>query len=329
MKSPHLGFNHTLEVSFTHWRFHSGLEGAGERNGHVQFDSEPMDKQLIPDTTNAEQVNHLYPSLPISARLNGEELHGVHRGGVESISPAPARQTNMSSADMSSVQAQLDMLWKQREELISINNKWADQYKVMTQYYKAKVMEQQPSAKTSQPTHPLSEEMRHNGVEQNVQEKDVKEETSEEKIMSHTDAEQLRVQNAHLTRRGQHQHEEIRRLNQALQQSLESGFVWGESREDPKDNVWKHQAEVYKEDFLKERKDRERLKGKLMETEKKYRKTHSELHTLKSKITWAPVLAPPDAMCDCPNRAPPANTYNTYPHTEPQQIHNHTPRSTS
>ncbi|XP_059900899.1 TNFAIP3-interacting protein 3-like [Gadus macrocephalus] len=288
-----------------------------------------MDKQLIPDTTNAEQVNHLYPSLPISARLNGEELHGVHRGGVENITPAPARQTNMSSADMSSVQAQLDMLWKQREELISINNKWADQYKVMTQYYKAKVREQQPSAKTSQPSRPLNEEMCQNGVEQNVPEKDVKEETSEEKIMSHTDAEQLRVQNAHLTRRGQHQHEEIRRLNQALQQSLESGFVWGESREDPKDNVWKHQAEVYKEDFLKERKDRERLKGKLMEMEKKYRKTHSELHTLKSKITWAPVLAPPVAMCDCPNRAPPANNYTTYPPTEPQQIHNHTPRSAS
>jgi hypothetical protein len=47
------------------------------------------------------------------------------------------------------------------------------------------VREQQPSAKTSQPTHPLNEEMCQNGVEQSVQEKDVKEETSEEKIMVH------------------------------------------------------------------------------------------------------------------------------------------------
>ncbi|CAL8401600.1 unnamed protein product [Gadus morhua 'NCC'] len=38
----------------------------------------------------------------------------------------------MSSTDINSVKAQLDRLWKQREELISIYNKWADQYKVTT-----------------------------------------------------------------------------------------------------------------------------------------------------------------------------------------------------
>ncbi|CAL8293945.1 unnamed protein product [Lota lota] len=288
-----------------------------------------MDNQLMTETTDTEQVNHLYPSLPISGRFSGEELHGAQRGCVDEATSTPPRQTNVSSADVSSVQAQLELLWKQREELISINNKWADQYKVMTQYYKGKVREQQPSAKTSKPTHPLNEDMHENGVEQNVEEKDLKAETSEEKVMSRTDAEQLRLQNAHLTRRGRHQWEEIQRLNQALQQSLESRFVWGESRENPQDNVWKHQAEVYKEDFLKERKDRERLKGKLTELEKKYSKTHSELHTLKSKITWAPFIAPPVAMCNCTNQAPPFNNYNTHPHTEHQQIHNHTHQSGS
>lgn len=44
------------------------------------------------------------------------------------------------------------------------------------------------------------------------------------------------------------------------------------------------QAEIYKEDFLKERKDREKLKGKYLEVEKRLKKTHNELHVLKSQV---------------------------------------------
>lgn len=43
-------------------------------------------------------------------------------------------------------------------------------------------------------------------------------------------------------------------------------------------------AEVYKEDFLKERRDRERLKDKYLELEKKFRKVYNELRVLKSQV---------------------------------------------
>ncbi|CAL8313448.1 unnamed protein product [Merluccius merluccius] len=257
-----------------------------------------MDGHPVTDPADSTERgnNNLYPSLPIAKNVEsgGVTLRGASRGPAGgSLPPAPPRQTmDMSSADEGSVQAQLDLLWKQREELLSINNKWAAQYEVMTRYYKGKVREQRPSAKPS------------GGEEQRGQEeKHGNENTSEDKVMSRTDAEQLRTHNAHLARREQHQGEEIRRLNQALEEALES---CGASREDPQDNVWKHQAEVYKEDFLKERRDRERLKTKLLEMEVKYRKTHGELHKLKSKITWTPVITapPPAAACNCTNAAP-------------------------
>lgn len=54
------------------------------------------------------------------------------------------------------------------------------------------------------------------------------------------------------------------------------------------------QAEVYKEDFLKERKDRVKLKEKYLEQEKKFQKVHSELHVLKSKVQLTI-----RSLCDC------------------------------
>ncbi|KAJ3611760.1 hypothetical protein NHX12_021774 [Muraenolepis orangiensis] len=170
--------------------------------------------------------------------LESPDRHGQppghrHVGPPVSFTTDLPTTTIMSSADESSVQAQLDEVLKQRDE----------------------VREQQPSVNPSQPTHPLNEVMRDNGEEQR----------------SPTEAERLlRVQNAHLASRGQHQREEIRRLNQALHEAIEGHGVCGQSREHPHDEVWKHQAEVYKEDFLKERKDREMLKDKLLEMEKSY-----------------------------------------------------------
>ena len=47
------------------------------------------------------------------------------------------------------------------------------------------------------------------------------------------------------------------------------------------------QAQIYKEDFLKERRDREQLKGKHGDLEEKFRKVHTELNALKSKVCRA------------------------------------------
>lgn len=44
------------------------------------------------------------------------------------------------------------------------------------------------------------------------------------------------------------------------------------------------QAEVYREDFLKERSDREKLHGRYLELEKKYRKACRELRALRPQV---------------------------------------------
>lgn len=44
------------------------------------------------------------------------------------------------------------------------------------------------------------------------------------------------------------------------------------------------QAEIYKEDFLTERKDREKLKEKYLELENRFRKARNELHVLRSQV---------------------------------------------
>ena len=46
----------------------------------LRFDSLPMDKQLIPDRTNTEQVNHFYPSIHLS-KVGQLLLDGLHISG--------------------------------------------------------------------------------------------------------------------------------------------------------------------------------------------------------------------------------------------------------
>ncbi|XP_077365299.1 uncharacterized protein LOC144009437 isoform X2 [Festucalex cinctus] len=113
------------------------------------------------------------------------------------------------------------------------------------------------------------------------------------------EAEELRAQNCALMRKWQHQQEEINRLNQALEERLHPVQTLEESR-GPSENLWKHQAEVFKEDFVKERRDREKLQRKYVELHKKLSKARDELHLMKSQATWTRILHPTvDCTCKC------------------------------
>ncbi|KAF3836292.1 hypothetical protein F7725_028850 [Dissostichus mawsoni] len=154
------------------------------------------------------------------------------------------------------MKAQICILEEQRQELLCINEKWAKEYRTMVRYYKERVQD----LKTLLQHDPLAVEICEGGKN-----------TGEEVLKAEKEAEELRAQNNTLTRRGQHQHEEILRLNK-----------------------------VYKEDFLRERRDREKLKEKNLEQESKYRKVHSELRVLKSQVARTPQ---PVLECTCTNRA--------------------------
>ncbi|XP_029698486.1 TNFAIP3-interacting protein 3-like isoform X2 [Takifugu rubripes] len=185
--------------------------------------------------------------------------------------------------------AQILILEEQKKELLLINEKWAREYRTMKQFYSKKVRELR-SILQGDFSH--TEDNRCEEGEKNITfGKKVQDEDSAKAEVSRSgdEAAELRGQNSFLTRRGQHQMQEIRRLNEALQVVLGSDDVRRASLQD----VWKHQAEVYREDFLKERSDREKLHGRYLDLEEKYRKVCYELRALK------PQAPPTKPIVDC------------------------------
>ncbi|KAK1806438.1 hypothetical protein P4O66_004955 [Electrophorus voltai] len=90
-----------------------------------------------------------------------------------------------------------------------------------------------------------------------------------------------------LTSRGQQQEQEIRRLNKALTEVHKSS-VCHQDDSQAGQNIWMHQAQVYKEDFLKERRDKDRLKEKYTELANRCKRIHAELHVAKAQVRWTP-----------------------------------------
>ncbi|KAG8009583.1 ADP-ribosyl cyclase/cyclic ADP-ribose hydrolase 1 [Nibea albiflora] len=226
-------------------------------------------------TTDRKQTYRLYPSLPdkdrydafVSDQSFGEKPHTAavhHQGSLLGESESPAANSAVR------MKAQILILEEQRQELLSINERWAKEYRTMKQYYKEKVQDLRALLQ-----HPNFEEDMWEEREKNIRLRNKVEDAEStwtkdvELLRAVKEAKELREQNSTLTRRGQHQREEIRRLNK---------------------------AEVYKEDFLKERKDREKLKEKYLELEKKFRKVYNELRVLKPQVTRT---RPPQPVVEC------------------------------
>ncbi|XP_076014418.1 uncharacterized protein LOC143006938 [Genypterus blacodes] len=207
----------------------------------------------------------LYPSLPHTQWCEEEEPESSPR---ETLPAAAARLPDsllgnkQSAVSGSSKKAQIVILEAQRKELLSINERWAKEYNTMVQYYREK---------------------RGNS------------DVTSELWKAECEAKRLTAQNSTLTRRGQHQQEEIKRLNMALEEALQVAQPPSEGG-DTHESVWKHQADVFKEDFMTERRDREKLKGKHLELENKFRKAEKELRILRSQMS-----------CRCKHRDEPPN----------------------
>ncbi|TKS87550.1 TNFAIP3-interacting protein 1 A20-binding inhibitor of NF-kappa-B activation 1 [Collichthys lucidus] len=234
-------------------------------------------------TTDRKQTYRLYPSLPDKDRYDafvsnesfGEKPHAAavhHPGSLFGESEAPAANSDVR------MKAQILILEEQRQEVQDLRallqhpnfeeDMWEEREKNIRLYNKGKDAE-------------------------STWTKDV--DASSELIRAVKEAKELREQNSTLTRRGQHQREEIGRLNKALEEALRTTRPLEASSETLQD-IWKHQAEVYKEDFLKERKDREKLKDKYLDLEKKFRKVHNELRVLKPQVTRT---RPPQPVLEC------------------------------
>ncbi|XP_040921224.1 TNFAIP3-interacting protein 1-like [Toxotes jaculatrix] len=283
------------------------------------MDRPPVDRSQTsePVPTDNKRTHRLYPSLPNIDTYDfcvldysiGEKLHTAAEFHPERQLEDTQSEVSAANSDVR-MKAQILILEEQKQELISINEKWAKEYRTMVRYYKEKV--QDLKALLQQSRNHFEEGTCEEGEKHTTLYKKLKFKTNKdskstgdgdatsELLKVEKEAKELRAQNATLTRRGQHQQKEIKRLNEALEEALLTTKPHGESSETLQD-LWKHQAQVYKEDFLTERKDRERLNEKYLELQNRFRKVRTELHVLKSQVTWAP---PPQPVleCVCTNR---------------------------
>nr|XP_040023856.1 TNFAIP3-interacting protein 1-like [Gasterosteus aculeatus aculeatus] len=247
------------------------------RSSNMSQNENPADGPPVERSRTTYQ--RLYPSLPDTDRFNVcEAAEKLHTAAVN-----PPGRTPQSQASAGGMKAQMLLLEEQKQELLSINTKWAKEYRTMARYYKARIQH-------------LNELLQrgHSGEEMCEEGGNNHKENTEDKLLK--EAEGLRAQNSTLTQKGQRQQDEIRRLNKALEEALKTTQPLSVSSETLQD-VWKHQADVYKEDFLKERSDREKLMEKHLKQEKQFRKVHSELCALKSQLR-----SPQPVLAACPHR---------------------------
>ncbi|KAM8822512.1 uncharacterized protein AB9W97_004912 isoform 2-T2 [Spinachia spinachia] len=171
-------------------------------------DGPPVER---PQTT----YQRLYPSLPDTDRYTpcvaAEELRAAadHRAGRTAQSQASA------AGGDARMKAQMLLLEEQKQQLLSINTKWAKEYRTMARYYKERVRH-------------LNELLQRGHCEEEtcgVAGNNRKKNTEDAAFVK--EAEELRAQNSTLTQRGERQHEEIRRLNEALEEALKTSRPLG------------------------------------------------------------------------------------------------------
>uniref|UniRef100_W5MUB6 TNFAIP3 interacting protein 3 n=1 Tax=Lepisosteus oculatus TaxID=7918 RepID=W5MUB6_LEPOC len=202
---------------------------------------------------------------------------------------------------------QLRILQKQRQELLDVNKKWDEQYKLMKQHYSLKIMEMKERLTV------CDKFITEVNAEQDKKQKDFDKKLvlAKEKIEKEQEKNtklsaelceikqqslNLKEQNATLTKRKDHQECEIQRLNKTRlpilkiycvfnSECLQKGpIVWNYKETATQIEVLRHQAQIYENDFKEERRDRERLKERNEELEKRCKKLQSELQILKSQI---------------------------------------------
>ncbi|XP_036416560.1 TNFAIP3-interacting protein 1-like [Colossoma macropomum] len=231
-----------------------------------------------------------------SDRCDSKELD-IHPGfwikmGYPTHNPSDHDTTHtpdsqVSEVSMLSLHIKLLNLRREKKELLYINKKWAEQYSSLKQHFEHQITELNRRLKSYEQRKEEKEKRMEDFSSLTDNTKESAQETELKSRLQKADREikGLKRQCDTLTSRGQQQVEEIGRLNKVLQRAQNSLAVQQESQQ-TEENIWKHQALVYKEDFLKERKDRDKLKEKYAELEKKYKKIHADLHMYKAQVRW-------------------------------------------
>ncbi|XP_044873297.1 TNFAIP3-interacting protein 3 isoform X1 [Mauremys mutica] len=234
-------------------------------------------------------------------------------------------QTGMNGAETSSDQLQSTLLTKkkiptdtleqqirilerQRQELLEVNKQWDQQFRSMKQHYEKKLAEVKAKLGASQRSISELEKERHqnqqecerlqalarDGPLQEAKEKEILNEALNE---LKEENKLLKEQKASVTKKKEYYECEISRLNKALLDALQkqhlSVFVPHLDKSDRSCSheemrtqleVLRQQVQIYEEDFKKERSDRERLNEEKEALQKLNERSQSELNKLNSQI---------------------------------------------
>ncbi|XP_032618417.2 TNFAIP3-interacting protein 3 [Chelonoidis abingdonii] len=206
------------------------------------------------------------------------------------------------------LEQQIRILERQRQELLEVNKQWDQQFRSMKQHYEKKVAEVKARLGASQRSISELEEERHqnqqecerlqalvrDGPLQEVKEKEILNEALNE---LKEENKVLKEQKASVTKKKEYYKCEISRLNKALLDALQkqhpSVFVPHLDKFDRNCNheemrtqleVLRQQVQIYEEDFKKERSDRERLNEEKEALQKLNERSQSQLNKLNSQI---------------------------------------------
>ncbi|KAI1888738.1 hypothetical protein AGOR_G00171820 [Albula goreensis] len=267
-------------------------------------DSVELDAGLRIQVRGSQASHHaLGPCTPLTrGRLSGQ----MTDSGVQINGPMAAFGDSVPAE----LHHRLTALERQRLELLEINKKWDEQYQSMKMHYEAKIKELRKRLVACDMQMCDEEEggMKHRHLEEKLRQAERVTDTAlkrnsvvcAELLEAERQAERLRLHNTTLTRRGQQQQAEIRRLNEVLSETLSSREREEEARTQLE--VLKHQVRIYEEDFRKERAYRERAQERKVELERRVRKLHAELELLRSQVTGTTACGPKvrsPTCCDC------------------------------
>ncbi|XP_060103316.1 TNFAIP3-interacting protein 3 isoform X2 [Heteronotia binoei] len=199
------------------------------------------------------------------------------------------------------LEVQIISLEKQRQELLTVNNQWDQQFRQMKQYYERKVTELKTKLETMQKSVKDLEMERHQ-MQKECQRLEalVKDKYLQEMREKNTLKEENRLLKEETTLANAkkiHYECEINRLNKALLDALNNYKVSShvpnvdeldrnciQDEMQMQMEVLRQQVQIYEEDFKKERSDRERLNEEKEALQRINKRAQSQLKKLNSQI---------------------------------------------
>ncbi|CAM5140105.1 unnamed protein product [Natator depressus] len=216
--------------------------------------------------------------------------------------------TKKNNIPTDTLEQQIRILERQRQELLEVNKQWDQQFRSMKQHYEKKLAEVKAKLGASQRSvSELEKERQQNQQQcerlQALARDGLLQEANEKEILNEAlnelkeENKLLKEQKASVTKKKEYYECEISRLNKALLDALQKqcpSFLVPHLDKADRNctheemrtqlEVLRQQVQIYEEDFKKERSDRERLNEEKEALQKLNERSQSQLNKLNSQI---------------------------------------------